>query len=197
MTLSSQSLLRDAECLDIALNVRDTHTGMHCSRVEGLCMEMGRRFKLSKRELELLRVAARLHDVGKIGIPDHILLKPGKLTPDEWAIMKHHSVLGAEISQAVHHKEATEIARVIRHHHEGFNGQGYPDGLAGEAIPFCSRIITVVDAYDAMTMTRPYHASRNHEAVMSILEEESGSKIDPYFFSHFATVIKDSDYRAA
>jgi HD-GYP domain-containing protein (c-di-GMP phosphodiesterase class II) len=196
MTISSQSLLRDSECLDIALNVRDTHTGMHCSRVEGICMEMGRRFKLSKRELELLRVAARLHDVGKIGIADHILLKPGRFEPDEWEVMQAHAVMGEEICVTLPHPDAGEVARIVRHHHEGFSGQGYPDKLAGEAIPFSSRIISVVDAYDAMTTTRPYHPSRDHDTVMTIMASERGIKTDPYIFDRFAALIADSPHRS-
>lgn len=140
MTITDLSLLRESECLDLALNARDPYTSLHSSRVEGLCMELGEQCGLSLRELELLRVAARLHDIGKIGIPDHILLKPGKLDPGEWEVMKSHSALGASIGGVLPHDDAGEIARLIRHHHEGFDGQGYPDGLAGEAIPFSARI---------------------------------------------------------
>lgn len=189
--------LQESQCLDIALNVRDAYTGAHCDRVEAMCLEVGRRCALDRQALELLRIAAKLHDIGKIGIPDRILLKPGKLDPDEWEIMKTHSVLGAEICAAVPHEHASEAASIIRHHHESYDGRGYPDGLSGEDIPIAARIITIIDGYDAMTTTRPYHQSRNHETVMAILDSERSGKIDPYILAHFEKVIARSEHRAA
>jgi HD-GYP domain-containing protein (c-di-GMP phosphodiesterase class II) len=194
--LSSSELLKDTLCLGRALNIRDPYTALHCTRVEDLCIALGMRCGLTDQELGLLRVASRLHDVGKIGIADHILLKPGRFEPDEWEVMQAHAVMGEEICVTLLHPDAGEVARIVRHHHEGFSGQGYPDRLAGEAIPFSSRIISVVDAYDAMTTTRPYHPSRDHDTVMTIMASERGIKTDPYIFERFAALIADSPHRS-
>jgi HD-GYP domain-containing protein (c-di-GMP phosphodiesterase class II) len=147
---------------------------------------------LNGSELENLRAAARLHDIGKIGIPDHILLKPGKFESDEWEIMKTHSELGELICQSIDHPSAESVAEIVRHHHEFFNGSGYPDGLSGENIPISSRIISIADAYDAMITTRPYHNARTHSQVMEILEEDSGKRIDSKVYMYFQPIIERS-----
>lgn len=183
------TLLRQSDCLDVALEERDEYTGVHCGRVEALSVQLGRRYQLDERDLVLLRMAAKLHDVGKIGIPDRILLKPGKLDPDEWEIMKSHTELGQQICEAIPHQDATRVGTIVRHHHECIDGSGYPDRLSGEYIPIQSRIITLVDCYDAMTTARPYHQPRPHEHVMEILRSESGQKIDSLVFWHFQNMM--------
>lgn len=187
-------LLQQSDCLGVVLNARDAYTQQHCSRVEGVSLEIGRRCGLSEDQLELLRISARLHDIGKIGIPDRILLKPGRFEPDEWAVMKTHAALGQAFCNALPHDDGEAVGRIVRHHHEFFDGQGYPDGLSGEDIPIASRIITITDSYDAMTTMRPYHEPRSHEQVMQILSDESGIKLDPYVFQHFASVISQREY---
>jgi HD-GYP domain-containing protein (c-di-GMP phosphodiesterase class II) len=141
--------------------------------------------KLSPRDLALLRVASKLHDVGKIGIPDHILLKPGRLEADEREMMKSHAILGQNICEKIPHKDALAISVFVRHHHEAFDGSGYPDGLSGSQIPLFSRIISVADSYDAMLTARPYHHARSHDHIMEIMKSESGRKSDPNLFCHF------------
>lgn len=192
----STGLMQRSECLDVALHARDSYTGDHCKRVEKMCMMVGQSCALDKNELTVLRMAAKLHDIGKIGIPDRILLKPGHLEPEEWEVMKNHAALGEEICTAIPHKNASAVAFIIRHHHERFDGKGYPDGLSGEDIPIAARIISLIDGYDAMTTTRPYQKARSHNVVMSILAGEQGARLDPYIFSHFEKTIAQGQYRA-
>ncbi|MHB8447700.1 MAG: HD-GYP domain-containing protein [Rudaea sp.] len=189
---SSLSLHKQYDCLGIALEKKDAYTAGHCGRVEAFSTHLGLLCELNAGELTVLRSAARLHDVGKIGIPDRILLKPGRLEPDEWEIMKTHAELGQQIIEAIGHPDAGRIARVVRHHHETFDGTGYPDGLSGERIPVCSRIILLADSYDAMTTTRHHQQARSHQHVMDILRSERGTKFDSVIFGHFETLIADS-----
>lgn len=182
-------LIRHSDSLSIALAERDAYTEAHCDRVESLSLQLGRRCDLSAHELELLRVASKLHDVGKIGIPDRILLKPGRLDSDELEIIRTHSELGQHICDKMPHKDAVTVGRFVRHHHEAFDGSGYPDGLAGEQIPICSRIISIVDSYDAMLTTRPYHRARSHEQVMEVMHGECGQKHDPLLFGYFGQIV--------
>lgn len=189
-------LMQESECLDVALHARDAYTGNHCNRVEAMSMMVGRSCSLGSEDLNLLRIAAKLHDIGKIGIPDHILLKPARFEPEEWEIMKTHAALGEEICAVIPHEDALAVAFIIRHHHEYFDGRGYPDGLSGEEIPIAARIISIVDGYDAMTTTRPYHDPRSHDAVMAILDKEKGGRIDSYVFSQFEKAIAHSEHRA-
>jgi HD-GYP domain-containing protein (c-di-GMP phosphodiesterase class II) len=180
-----------------ALCERDLYTRGHCDRACALALEMGRIVDLDSTTLEALRIASQLHDVGKIGGRDAVLLKPGKLTEQEWEEMKAHAVLGERIIHETFLTNAAEVASIVRHHHEAFNGSGYPDGLAGEEIPQSCRILLVVDAYDAMTTGRPYHKPRSHRATMEVLAGEAGAKLDPATYSLFSKVIESSPGRAA
>jgi len=182
-------LLTQTSCLGIALRERDSYTEDHASRVEILSHKLGIECGLSSRELYVLRGAAKLHDIGKIGIPDRVLLKYGSLETDEWEVMKTHSELGERICQSIAHQDAEQIAGIVRHHHEHFNGGGYPDALSGEDIPICSRIISIVDSYDAMKTARPYHSARTHHEVMEIIENECGKKTDPTVYKYFRSII--------
>lgn len=183
------AVIHHDDCLSAALGKRDQYTESHCERVEFLCVELGRWCNLSLNKLKFLKVASKLHDVGKIGIPDRILLKPGRLDPDELAIMRTHAEIGQNICDKIPHPDALKIGYYIRCHHEAFNGSGYPDGLAGEEIPLISRIISLADSYDAMLTTRPYHQARTHEQVMDIMSEECGIKTDPILFGHFQQIV--------
>ena len=184
------SLLRQRQCISVALGQKDAYTEAHCTRVERLALELGSRCGLGRLEQSLLRTAARLHDVGKIGIPEQVLLKPGRLTPDEYEVIKRHCEYGQLICEALAHEHAGLVALVIRHHHEQFDGLGYPDGLAGQDIPICARLISVVDCYDAMTSRRSYRGARSHQETMGILQDECGSKSDPSVFAHFASLVQ-------
>ena len=194
MSPSRALLLQQSNCLNVVLHARDRYTHAHSSRVEGLSLALGEECGLDASELELLRIAAMLHDIGKIGIPDNILLKPASLAPEEWEVMKTHATIGQEFCNAIPHEDSHTVGRMVRHHHECFDGTGYPDGLSGEAIPLASRIIAIADSYDAMTSTRPYHRLRTHEQVMQILAAETGHRTDPYVFRRFEAAIKDSEY---
>jgi HD-GYP domain-containing protein (c-di-GMP phosphodiesterase class II) len=173
-----------------ALCERDAYTRGHCDRVCSLTLEVGRAAGLSATSLEALRIASQLHDIGKIGVRDDVLLKPGKLTPDEWEEMKAHSILGERIINETFLSNRKEVASIVRHHHEAFDGSGYPDGLAGDRIPRSCRALLIVDAYDAMTTGRPYHKARSHQETIGILSGEVGTKLDPAIFAQFLRVVE-------
>jgi response regulator RpfG family c-di-GMP phosphodiesterase len=180
------------EALTMALHVRDNYTRFHCDRVVTLAKELAEARGVSTAELDTLHMCALFHDIGKIGIPDCVLLKPGRLDPDEWAVMKTHSALGESLFRSAALDCVGEVAPVIRHHHEAFDGSGYPDGLDGERIPLLSRILLIADAYDAMASTRPYHQTRPHGEIMAVLRSESGHKFDPDIFRTFSKLIGSS-----
>ena len=150
---------------------------------------------LPKREIADLVVGAFLHDVGKIGISDRILLKPGRLTADEFEIMKTHSLLGIEI--VADNPWLAGAALTIRHHHERFDGTGYPDGLGGEAIPRAARIFAVVDVFDALTSERPYKQALPLVEALAIIERDSGRQFDPAVVEVFRVIAADLYARAA
>jgi HD-GYP domain-containing protein (c-di-GMP phosphodiesterase class II) len=188
---------RGLTLLGSALHVRDEHTFSHCTRTEALALELGRHSGLDANDLRILRIAARAHDIGKIGVPDHVLHKEGRLGPEEWLAMQAHSRIGCELITEIAAAEAAGVARVVLHHHEAFDGSGYPEGLAGEAIPALSRMIAIVDAYDAIAERRSYHAPRCHADVMQILNGENAHKYDPFLLSSFNRLIVTSGFRAA
>lgn len=152
----------------------------HCDRVGVLALALARVYGLQGDQLMILDMAARLHDIGKIEIPAAILHKPGPLDAVEWAIMQSHSERGERMVRADRpFPLQAEVALVIRHHHEHYDGGGYPDALRGRAIPLLSRLLSVADSYDAMTEPRAYHPARTHDEVMAILTRERGGKHDP------------------
>ena len=180
-----------------ALCERDEYTRGHCERAGVLALEMGHALSLPANNLESLRIASQLHDIGKIGVRDDVLLKRGRLTADEWEQMKMHSIYGERIIRDTVLPNRIEVALIVRHHHEAFDGSGYPDGLAGHAVPLSCRILLVIDSYDAMTTTRPYRTARSHDEAMEILRGEVGAKVDPRIFGAFAEVIASSPVRAS
>lgn len=186
-----------ARSLTVALGERDHHTRRHSERVVQLAVELGRHIDLSERELDLLSLGAQFHDLGKIGIPDQILRKPAPFEELEWECMKQHAIIGERIILAIGDDKSPEVARIVRHHHEHFNGSGYPDGLRGTAIPLFARIVSLTDNYDAMAVSRPYQKARQHRTVMDILSSEAGTKHDPDLLHAFCTVIEKSDQRAS
>jgi putative two-component system response regulator len=165
--------------LALAAESRDEETGDHIDRISRLCYEMARAIDLPEPEAELLRHASVLHDVGKIGIPDRILLKPGKLDPDEWEIMKTHAEIGASIlagSATPLLQAAEEIALT---HHERWDGSGYPRGLAREDIPLAGRICAICDVFDALRSERPYKRAWPRREALVEIRNQSGSHFDP------------------
>ena len=190
-------LARQTAAVIQALRERDENTAAHSNRTRALSLETGRACGLSSDDLAILKLAAELHDVGKIGIPDRVLLKPGRLDEEEMDLMRTHSRRGHDILTSIPDSEIGAVANVVLHHHEAMNGAGYPDGLKGEAIPALSRIVSVADSYDALATVRPYHRARSHDDVMRVLLEEQGGKYDPYVLVAFTKVIASSQYRAA
>lgn len=184
------------KALSVALGFRDILTQLHSERVRGLSEAIGSAYGLTTHQTQALRAAASFHDIGKIGIPDHVLLKPGAFDKDEWEVMKTHSEIGEQIIASTELEGSMKAAQVIRHHHEHFDGTGYPDGIAGEDIPVCARIISIADSYDAMAVTRSYHRARPHGEIMKILEEETGKKHDPQLMQIFCSIIESSEYKA-
>ncbi|MBV8859798.1 MAG: HDOD domain-containing protein [Acidobacteria bacterium] len=160
-----------------ALEAKDEYVHGHARRVRSYAASVGRQLGLDEEALEQLALAAFLHDIGKIGTPDSILLKPGPLTPDETAQVRRHARRGARMLTGIVGLEGA--ADAVLHHHEHFDGTGYPDGLSGERIPLLSRIILVADAYDAMTSPRPFREALTHEEAVARLSEGAGTRFDP------------------
>jgi len=162
--------------LAAAVEARDPYTERHAERVADMARKIGLELRLSERELEDLFRAALIHDIGKIGVPDSILLKPGPLTDDERAQIELHPVIGAQIVSPLH--SGTPLLSVVRNHHEHFDGTGYPDGLAGESIPLAARIVAVCDAHDALISARPYRAKRSEAEAAAVLQAGAGTQWD-------------------
>ena len=156
--------------LALAVEARDSYTGGHCARLAKAAVAMGRRLGLRSEDLRVLRLAGFLHDLGKLSIPDPILLKPGPFTEEEREAMKAHPLTGERLCQPLHSLDA--VRPVIRHHHERWDGSGYPDGLAGDAIPLTAQILGLVDVYDALVTRRPYKPPLTREETLAILEKE-------------------------
>jgi putative nucleotidyltransferase with HDIG domain len=169
-----------------AIESRDPYTGGHCRNLAEYATQTAEALGLGRRELEVVRLGAALHDVGKIVVPDEILKKPAKLTPDEYAVIKQHCYSGGQICKRVAFLEAAYP--IVYHHHERWDGQGYPDGIAGEKIPLGARIVAVADAYDAMTGDRPYRRGLPQEEAMAILHDGAGSQWDPNLVEAFLSL---------
>jgi HD-GYP domain-containing protein (c-di-GMP phosphodiesterase class II) len=176
------------------LRQRDAYTRLHSDRVMALANGIGLALGLSRQELDVLELGACLHDIGKIVVPDVLLLKPGRLNDDEMSVMQQHPSVGGDLIAAYEHPRSELVSRVVRHHHEWFNGEGYPDKLAGEGIPLLSRIVTMVDNYDAMAVRRVYQGARAHAEIMQIMDSESGTKLDPDILACFTRVIERPEY---
>jgi HD-GYP domain-containing protein (c-di-GMP phosphodiesterase class II) len=176
-----------------AIEIKDVETLGHVRRVSGYALAIGGRLGLSPNQLRSLVLAAEMHDVGKISIPSSILAKPGPLTDEEYDVIKKHTLRGHEIAQQV--SALQRLATIIRHHHERFDGSGYPDGLAGEDIPLLSRIISVADAYDAMISKRPYRPAKGHVEAMAELLRLKGAHFDPACVDAFVAAFEESGNR--
>jgi putative two-component system response regulator len=156
--------------LALSIEAKDPYTEGHCDRLSKYCVAMAERLGLSSELRVALRRAGIVHDIGKIGVPEHVLAKPGPLTADEWKIMKQHPVMGERICSPL--KSFRLVLPAIRHHHEKLDGSGYPDGLVGEQIPFAARILQTVDIYDALTTDRPYHRAVEPQKAFGIMHDE-------------------------
>ncbi len=163
-----------------AVELRDDYTGGHTQRVTKYATMLAEKMELAEDEIELVRTGTPLHDIGKIGIDDAILRKPGRLTPQEFAVMQTHTTMGADILSTV--PEMHPIIPIVRNHHERWDGTGYPDRLAGEDIPLLARIVAVADAFDAMTSNRPYHENKRPKSAATAFAEvdmQAGRQFDP------------------
>ncbi len=174
-----------------AAEFRDNETGNHIIRMSHFCRLIGAAAGLGEKSVEILYNASPMHDVGKIGIPDHILLKQGKLDDEEWAIMRRHPEIGAEII-GQHSDELLQTAWMIALcHHEKWDGSGYPSGLKGEQIPLMARIAALADVFDALTTVRPYKRAWSVEEAVSFIESQAGSHFDPALIEPFKRVLPD------
>ncbi|HUB79245.1 MAG TPA: HD-GYP domain-containing protein [Bryobacteraceae bacterium] len=154
-----------------AVEQRDLHTSTHCERLAFISVAMGMISGVNQDDLLILYRGGFMHDIGKVGIPDSILFKPGRLTVQEWEIMRTHTTRGVEICR--HLKSLAPVVPVIRHHHERWDGSGYPDGLAGEQIPLLARLLQIGDIYDALTTSRPYKDAISPARAVRIIKEET------------------------
>ncbi len=170
---------------------RDPYTGGHTKRVMNYSLAIGAEMGLEKEEFERLKLGAILHDIGKIGIRDRILLKEGELTQDEFEMIKAHTIYGAEILQ--HVKKLDVILPCVKYHHEKFDGTGYPERLKGEEIPLIARIIAVADTFDAMTTDRPYRKGLSFEEAIAELKNKAGTQFDPVVVEAFLRAFKKGD----
>jgi putative two-component system response regulator len=154
-----------------AVEQRDCQTAGHCERIAFLSVALGIVYGLDRRDLLCVYRGAYLHDIGKVGIPDSILLKPGRLDAEEWEVMKTHSIRGVEICR--HLKTLDPVIPIIRYHHERWDGSGYPDGLAGENIPLLARVVQMADIYDALRRERPYKPAFTAAEAIAIIDDEA------------------------
>ena len=168
---------RAIQTLALAIEAKDQTTADHLERVEIYAIEVGKDLGLSETELEALRAAALLHDVGKLAVPEYIISKPGKLTPDEFEKMKTHTIVGAELVEQI--KFPYPVAPIVRAHHEKWDGSGYPDGLSGEQIPIGARILSAVDCLDALASDRQYRRALPLDKAILVIQAEAGKSFDP------------------
>jgi putative nucleotidyltransferase with HDIG domain len=177
-----------------AIDAKSQWTAGHSEQVTRLALEVGLVLGLSQEEQTNLHQAALLHDIGKIGIPAELIDKPGKLTEEEYRSIREHPVIGARILEPI--DAYAEIIPIVRQHHEWFNGNGYPDGLAGEAITLGARILAVVDVYDAISSQRPYRPGLEPDQALEVIKQKSGNHFDPVVVEAFLRVI-EKDKKAA
>jgi putative nucleotidyltransferase with HDIG domain len=175
--------------LAMAIDAKDRHTSSHVNRVREYAVRLAEKLRVSENELQAIRIASLLHDIGKIGIPEHILCKPGKLTPEEFEVIKTHVDIGARILEQV--QFPWPVVPVVRTHHERWDGLGYPAGLQAEEIPVGGRIISLVDVYDALTSDRPYRRAIPPEQAIEILRAGSGKQFDPVVVETFVALLPE------
>ncbi|MBJ7221734.1 MULTISPECIES: HD-GYP domain-containing protein [unclassified Brenneria] len=191
--------LRTRELLDTRLQVvrrlaraaeyRDSETGRHIMRMSHTCALLARQLGWSESDVELILHSSPMHDVGKIGIPDAILLKPDKLNAAEWEVMRQHTVIGAEILAGDDSQLMVMSRNIALTHHEKWNGDGYPGGLSGKDIPLPGRIVAVADVFDALVSERPYKPAWPHEQAIDYIKAQSGSHFDPEVVSAFMDIL--------
>ncbi len=170
-----------------AIDLKDAYTGKHARDASAIAVRLARCLRLPEPDVRKIRIAAILHDIGKVGVSGRIIRKPSTLDPAEMDAMRQHPVIGAEIMQPV--ELLADAAEIVRHHHEHYNGTGYPDGLEGELIPVGSRIVLVADAFNAITTDRPYRKARSKSEAMRVLREHSGKQFDPKVVAALESIV--------
>ncbi|GAB4340789.1 MAG: response regulator [Calditrichia bacterium] len=185
----AEILMKALKALMRALDAKDSYTYGHSQRVVKLAMLMADRLKLPPDRRYTLQLAAFMHDIGKIGMPDNILKKADSLEDFEMRQAKDHPVVGSQILGEI--EELTEVASIVRHHHERYDGTGYPDGLKGEAIPYFSRILSILDAYEALVSDRVYHKGMDEETALQEIEANAGSQFDPELAKLFIQIMRE------
>lgn len=183
--------LNSVRMLAAAIDAKDPYTRGHSERVARYSIGIGKNLALPEKEMRNLRISALLHDVGKIGIDDRILRKPGALSDDEFEVMKQHPAKGAAIMSGV--AQLIDIIPGMKYHHEKWSGGGYPDGLEGEAIPMQARIVAIADTFDAMTTNRPYQKAMELSYVVDKIKSFAGTRFDPRVVDAFVTAVKRGD----
>jgi ribonuclease P protein subunit RPR2 len=181
--------------LSNAVEFRDAYTGKHAERVAAYGLEIARRLHLPMAERPDIEFGFLLHDIGKVAIPDAILHKPDALTASERELMAQHPLIGAEIIRGIEFLKSA--AEIVRHHHEHWDGQGYPDGLAGEDIPLAARVFAVADVFDALTTDRPYRGASSLQVARAIITAESGQQFDPQVVDAFNSIDDETFIRIA
>ena len=187
----NETRLQVVRRLGRAAEYRDNETGLHIVRMSKISYLLGKAMGMDDYQSDLLLNASPMHDIGKIGIPDHILLKPGKFEPDEWEIMKQHAQIGADILEGEDSDLLTMARDIALTHHEKWDGSGYPNGLKGEAIPLVGRICALADVFDALTSERPYKKAWTVEDALQLIHENRGSHFDPDLVDAFMLNIDD------
>ena len=182
--------------LAVAAEYRDDSTGEHTQRVSKLAAMIARGLGQSEEEIEVLRLAATLHDVGKIGVPDHVLMKPGRLTVEEFEIIKLHTNIGAEILGGSNFSILQLAREIALSHHERWNGTGYPNGLKGAAIPLSGRIVALADVFDALTHDRPYKRAWRLDEAIAEIKRLSGLQFDPQLVTILLSIIDNKGLRS-
>ncbi len=186
-----ETRLQIVQRLGRAAEYRDNETGLHILRMSHTTALLARSFGWDRQRCELILHASPMHDIGKIGIPDHILLKPGKLDPAEWEIMKTHTIIGANILEGDDSDLLTLAREIALTHHEKWNGSGYPSGLKGETIPLSGRLVALADVFDALTSVRPYKKAWPVEEALDYIRENRGTHFDPDVVDVFLQVVPE------
>lgn len=187
----NESRLDVIKKLGIAVEYKDRGTGMHVARMGEYCYNIARAYGLNEQESKLIANASPMHDIGKIGIPDNIILKPGKLDEREWEIMKEHCLIGANIIGEQHNKLMKAAYIISLQHHEKWDGLGYPYGLKGEEISIYARIVAIADVFDALISNRPYKKAWPLDRAINYIVEESGGQFDPEVISSFKNTLSE------
>ncbi len=188
-----QLFIDSIEMVAAAVDAKDPYTKGHSARVSRYSVMLAREIGLNEQEIERVRASATLHDVGKIGVDDHVLKKPGVLTDEEFELMKRHTIIGFEIVRQV--QQLADTLPGIRWHHESLDGSGYPDGIRGDEIPLLVRIIAVADTFDAITTDRPYQAGRDFPSALEILKKHAGTRYDPIVMDALHSVYEKGHLR--